>query len=235
MGEIGTEKELLAELIHEKNKGSKSPLIKLSLSQKMSSNEIKKLLFGQERGASTVELAAQSGLLEQAKGGSIFIDNLESLPEETLKVLASKHFSRLGSSILSPIEVQLIGGGSPSLAKKKKPVFDFFSEVLIEVPALRDRTSDLPTLVNHFFEKYSDQYGRELKITAPVLEALISYPWPGNTKQLEALIERIFLACPSSEIKPEDLPIDILLKTAGNIGGSFVASFEKKYIKKTCF
>ena len=231
LGEAGTEKELLAELIHNKTKGSKVPFNKLSLSQRMSPTEISILLFGQEKGASTIELSAKSGLLEQAKGGTLFIDNLECLPAEILKVLVSQQFSRIGSTVFIPIEAQIIGGSSTDLATTNKPVFDFFAEILIDVPPLRNRISDIPLLVKHFFEKYSDRYGKEVKITNAVLDALTSYPWPGNITQLKSLIEKTFLAHQSQEIVLDDLPIDILLKTSESIGNTYISTFEKQYVR----
>lgn len=231
LGETGTEKELLAELIHRKSSRSSSPFLRVDLSKDLPLPQIKTMLFGREKGSSTVELSAQSGLLEQAKDGSVFINNLEALPEEILKVFSSKQFSRQGSETLIPMQSRLIGAGAPNLAQKNKSAFDFFSEALIEIPPLRKRTSDLPLLVNHLFEKYSDQYRKELRITAPVMEILTGYSWPGNLAELEILIEQLFLVCPPGEVELEDLPLDLLLKGRESLGSNLVSAFEKEYIR----
>lgn len=232
LGEPGTEKELVASIIHSQSKRSDFPFKLVSLSQEMSLPEIKSLLFGKEKGASTVEIAAQSGLLEEAKEGSIFIDNLERLPKEIFKAIAAQKFARLGSATSIPLEARLMGGASPDFANRNKEAFDFFSEVLIEIPPLRERISDLPLLVNYFLEKQSAQYKKEIKIPPSVLDVLTSYSWPGNIQELEGLIKLVFLSSRSEEINLEDLPLDILLKAPGSLGSDFLSTFEKEYVRR---
>ncbi|KPJ69534.1 hypothetical protein AMJ44_03475 [candidate division WOR-1 bacterium DG_54_3] len=231
-GEVGTEKEPLARMIHEKSERSDFPFRAFCLSQEMSPFEIKAVLFGRGKGTSTVDLEAKNGLFEQAKNGTVFINNLESLPEEIFRTISTLKFSRTGS--ISPgilIETHLIGGTTTNLAAKNKELFDFFSAVLIEIPPLRERSSDIPLLVNGFIEKYSTRYAKEIKITPPTLEALTSYSWPGNTQELESLVERLVLACADKQILLEDLPIDILLKTSEGAGSNLMSTFEKEYIQ----
>jgi two-component system response regulator AtoC len=232
LGEAGVEKEAAARILHEKSSRSNFPFLAFSLSEEMPLSKIRNILFGQEKGASTVDLKSQSGILEQSREGTLFIDNLECLPEEIFKAFSSLEFSRTGSSTKSPIQSRLIGGGASDLAVRNKEIFNFFSQILIEIPPLRERISDLPILVNNFIELFSSRYQKELKITPSALSALSDYPWPGNVMELESLIERFFLFPGASrEIRPEDLPLDILLKSSGNIGGDFLSRFEKEYIR----
>ncbi len=231
LGEPGTEREVVAFLIHESSQRSNSPFKKISLFQEMSLLKTKSLFFGQEKGSSTADLAARSGLLEQAKEGTLFINNVESLPAEILKVLSAQTFSRLGSQAKNPIKARLIAASTTDLADKNKAAFDFFSQASIQIPPLRERISDLPLLINHFTDKYSTQYQKEIKFSKATLELLSNYAWPGNTTELEILIERFFLSSLCGEIKPQDLTIDILLKTSENLGSNFVAIFEREYIR----
>lgn len=207
-GEAGTEKELVARIIHEKSGRADLPFRSIHLSYEMSLLEIKSLLFGREKGA---------GLFEQAKSGTVFINNLESLPEEIFKTI--------------PIEARLIGGANSDPSVKNKGFFEFFSAALIEIPPLRERTSDIPLLVNHFLKKLNAQYGIEVKISIPALEALAAYSWPGNTQELESLMERLVLSCANNQISLENLPIDILLETTEGSGSGFISTFEREYIR----
>ncbi|MEE8638521.1 MAG: sigma-54 dependent transcriptional regulator [Candidatus Margulisiibacteriota bacterium] len=231
-GEAGTEKEMVARIIHEKSDRTNFPFRSIYLSHEMSPLETKTMLFGRSKGTTTIDLEAKIGLLEENKNGTLFINNLESLPEEIFKTISSLKFSRLGpSSHPIPLEARLIGGTNTDLTIKNKGLFDFFSAVLIQIPPLRERGSDIPLLANHLIEKYNISYGRAMKITPPALDAFANYPWPGNTQELESLMERLVLSCSNNEIVLEDLPIHILLKTSQGAGSSFISIFEKEYIQ----
>lgn len=232
LGEAGTEKETIARIIHQKSDRAHFPFRSIYLSQERSPREIKAMLFGQGKGSTTIDLEAKVGLLEEAKDGTLFMSNLESLPEDIFKTISSLKFSRLGpSSRPIPIEARLIGGANLDLSLKNKGLFDFFSAVFIEIPPLRERSSDIPLLVNRFIEKQNTRYGKDMKITPPALEALINYSWPGNTQELEYLMERLALACSDHQILLEDLPLHILLKTSQGAGSNFLSTFEKEYIQ----
>ncbi|MFH1347864.1 MAG: sigma-54 dependent transcriptional regulator [Candidatus Margulisiibacteriota bacterium] len=202
MGEPGTEKETVARIIHESSPRSSFPFKTISLSKEMSAQKIKTLFCG---------------VLEEARKGTIFIDNLRSFPEDIF-------------NSLTPVEARLIGGANADISNKKN-LFKFFSEVSIQIPPLRDRSSDLPLLANHFCEKYNMQYNQDAKIDPAVMEALANYSWPGNVKQLESLIERLILSCGTGRITLESLPFDILLESAKSSGRDFIPVFEKEYVQ----
>jgi DNA-binding NtrC family response regulator len=230
LGEAGTEKELVANIIHEQSSRSAFPCKVAHLCPCMTVPQIKALFFGMGKGESVVDLEARSGLFEQAKNGSVFLNNLELLPEEIFKNVCLLEFSRTGSSLKIPIESRLMGGASADLVERNKEIFDFFSEVHIHLPPLRERTSDIPLLANHFCKKYSSRYEKEVKIDPPALEVLTNYSWPGNTHQLEGLMERLILSSATGQIEVEDLPIDILIEGDGSPGSDFISNFEKEYI-----
>jgi len=232
IGAPGTEKETVARLIHDKFEDENAPFGTLNLSPRMSLAKIKKLLFGREKGSTTVDLAAKPGLLEQCKGGTIFINDLDPLPVEIFKILSSGEFERVGGLTKIKIEARLVGAATPNLANRNKEIFEFFSGVLIEVPALKERSSDLPLLINHFLDEYGAQYRKEIKIESAALDALIGYSWPGNTRQLKNVIERLILTSTDNAIGLDDLPLDILLKTTQGAGSGFIAAFEREYIQQ---
>jgi two-component system response regulator HydG len=232
LGEIGTEKESAANMIHQKSKRANLPYRAVSPSQKMSPTEVKRLFFGEGKGSTTVDLEAKTGVFEKAKNGTVLIKNLEALPQDIFKTILSKEFSRLGSMTKIPIEARLIGAAPPALAEKNKEIFEYFSEILIEIPSLRHRSSDIPLLIKHFTEKFGARYKKEVKIEAAAVDALTGYSWPGNTQQMEGLMHRLVLSSAHKEIKLEDLPLDILLKTTQGTGSNFIADFEKEYIRR---
>lgn len=232
VGETGVEKELIARVIHEQSGRASAPFKSFSLSHTMSENLINTLLCGRGKGSSTAELEGKSGLLEEAKRGSLFVDNLEAIPEGSLKVLAGKEFTRVGSQSPIRVDSRFIGGAASSLAEKNKPAFTFFGEKVIEVPALRERVADIPILVDSYLEIFNQKYGREVKLSPSVKEALGNYSWPGNTAQLESLILRFVLA-DANQIELDNLPVEIVLATIEAGGHSFISVFEKEYIHNT--
>jgi DNA-binding NtrC family response regulator len=235
-GEAGTEKETVARLIHEKSQRADCPFKAFYLSKEQSPQQIKAALFGRGKGSSTVDLKSENGLFEQLRDGTIFIGNLESLPEEVFETISKLEFSRLGPKSSTqgiskiPLEARLISGTSYDLAAQNKKVFEFFSEVFIQIPPLRERISDLPLLADYFINQNNNRYGLNVKMTASAVEILTNYPWPGNTAELQALLERLVLCCQDSQITPADLPID-LLKENAEAGSTFIASYEKEYIR----
>ncbi len=239
-GEPGTERTLVAQVIHERSESADLPFRAIHLSRQISALEIKCLLFGREKGASTADLEGRIGLFEEVKNGSLFIDNLESLPEEIFRIISALHFSRVGpgsqareagASTKIPIETRMIGGTSNDLGKMNKDLLEFFSTNQIQLPPLRERSSDIPILANHFMERFNEQYGRDAKISAEVLDTLASYSWPGNTQELQSLLERLVLSCASDQINLEDLPLDILLQTTEGGGSTFLSTFESEYVR----
>ena len=227
-GEVGTEKELTAQLIHHKNFGPDQPFKILNLTQNISQTKLQIQLLGQGSGSNTAELRSSLGLLEETKAGSLLINHLEHLPAKTFATLAIKEFSRSGSNTKIQLTSRLLGTSNIDLAKKNKEIFDFFAGVLIEIPPLRERLADLPLLINHFLNKYNDLYGQEVKIPAEIQNLFSNYNWPGNIQQLEGLIKRLVLIS-DKDVSFNNLPFDILLKSSEPLGSDFVSQFEKVY------
>jgi len=220
LGEPGTEKETVVELIHEKGPRAELPLAYLPLSGKMSALEIKIKLFGAGGGLTTADLKRESGLLEEARGGTLFIDHIEFLPPDVLSA--------------QTCDARLIAGSSQlELADKSKELFDLFSEAIFVLPPLRERISDLPLLVEYFLGKFNEQYGREIDdVSNEAMEIFSNYAWPGNTQELAVLLERLVIITNSNKISQKDLPLDLLLKSGEVHGSDYLSLFEKEYIQK---
>jgi DNA-binding NtrC family response regulator len=216
LGEPGTERGAVAELIHEESSRAQLPMRSLILTPGMTGAVIKDLVFSSEKGSTTADLKKETGVLDEARGGTVFIDHVEYLPA--------------GLFTGKTIESRLIAGGPPDLADRSKETFEFFSAALITLPPLRERISDLPLLINHFAQLYSEEYGREITGVAPEVEEIFSnYSWPGNTAQLSAVIRNLVLHAGTNRIKSHDLPLDLLLKSSGASGADYFSSFEKAY------
>lgn len=220
LGEPGTEKEIVAELIHTGSPRAASPFRVYDLSAQLSPSEIRTNLFGMGKGSTTIELEKISGLFEEARGGTVFLNHIEYLPPDL--------------TAFQTVEARLIAGSNlAEFPEKSRESFDFFSEVLITLPPLRERTSDLPLLIKYYLDKFSEKYGKEGMEISPEAEELFSnYAWPGNTEELESLLERLVITAPDAKINTADLPFDLLLKSPGAPGSDYLSAFEKDYIQK---
>jgi DNA-binding NtrC family response regulator len=220
LGEPGTEKETVASIIHHKSPRSDNPLRFLNLSSRMTAGEIRNRILGQGKGSTIVELERMNGLAEEARGGTLFINSAEYLPPMAEDLAAAN--------------LRLIGGSSVlDLADRSRELFNYFSEVLIVLPPLRERISDLPLLINYYLEVFNETYGREVKGVAPEVEDILSlHSWPGNIAELEGLLEKIMITIDSEQIGAENLPLDLLVKSAGTPGANYTSVFEQRYVRR---
>ncbi|OGB89642.1 hypothetical protein A2625_05870 [candidate division WOR-1 bacterium RIFCSPHIGHO2_01_FULL_53_15] len=216
LGEPGTEKDAVAELIHE-NGRAEFPLLTLNLSPTMSQTGIRTALFGKSSGGTTADLQKKTGLIESARGGTLFLNNVEYLPAGLLA---------------APAEARLIAGSSANLAESSKENYEYFSEVLLGIPPLRERLSDLPLLTKRYLELFGEQYAREVELGPEIEEIFSNYDWPGNTAQLKSLMKRLVINAGSGKITPADLPVDLLLKAPGAPGADYFSNFEREYCRR---
>lgn len=220
LGETGTEKEIVAWLIHEKSQRAEAPFIVLNLSAQMTAKEITLKLFGQGKGSTVVDLEKTPGLLDEARGGTVFINNIEYLPSELLKSFADDLGLIAGSSLVNFTELS-------------QELLAYFAEAKIEIPPLRHRQTDIGLLINYYLEKLGEKHGQEIKPVSPAVEEVFSrFDWLGNTAELKATLERIVLNLSTNTIELTDLPIDLVLKHPGSLGEDCLSNFEKEYINK---
>jgi len=172
-------------------------------------------LFGHEKGAYTGALQRHPGRFELAEGGTIFLDEVGDLPAETqialLRVLQEREFERLGGSQVIRADVRVIAATNRDLRAAiaagsfRSDLFYRLNVFPIRVPPLRERTDDIPLLVEHFIQHYAKRAGKNIStVTENTLELLKSYSWPGNIRELQNVIERSVIVCQTENLSIDD-------------------------------
>jgi DNA-binding NtrC family response regulator len=215
-GESGTGKELVARTIHQKGPGADRPFVAINCGA-MSETLLDSQLFGHRRGAFTGAIADHNGVFQAANGGTLFLDEIAEIPlalqVKFLRAIQEKEVTPLGATRPVKVDVRIIAASNRNLEEEvKKGTFrdDLFyrlNVVPIHLPPLRERREDIPLLIEHLVATFSTEYKVEPKKIAPeALDRLISYPWPGNIRELQNVIERVFALSRSNEITLADLP-----------------------------
>lgn len=215
LGESGTGKELVAQAIHDNSSRSNMPFKAIN-SGGIPENLLESELFGYMKGSFTGAYADRPGLFEMARGGTMFLDEIGELPPvlqvKLLRVVQEKTFRRIGGSEDIKVDVRIISATNQNLEEKVKTgefredLFYRLNVIPIHVPPLRERKEDIPLLTNHFIEKYSREFGKEIRtMSSYALELLVDYAFPGNIRELENIIERSVAMETSNIILPENL------------------------------
>jgi len=217
LGETGTGKELIARAIHTASSRSGRPFVKLNCAA-IPTGLLESELFGHEKGAFTGAIAQRIGRFELADGGTIFLDEVGDIPLELqtklLRVLQEREFERLGSTRTLRTDARLIAATNRDLRemveqrKFREDLFYQLNVFPINVPALRERSEDIPLLVNHFAQRFARRMNRTIEtIPAETMAVLTRYPWPGNIRELQNLIERAVILShgPMLQVPLQDL------------------------------
>jgi DNA-binding NtrC family response regulator len=224
IGESGTGKELIANAIHFNSLRSGSELVKVNCSA-LPKELIEAELFGYVKGAFTGAIQNRSGLVAQAKGGSLMLDEVGEMPIELqpklLRVLEERRFRPVGSTETFEADFRLICATNrePREAIKeglmREDLFYRISTITINVPPLRERAEDLQLLTDFFFHKFKDKYNRPLQgFSQSAYHRVFAHRWPGNVRELQNAIERAVLLAKGTRIEPEDLPFgDQIIET----------------------
>ncbi len=240
-GETGTGKELVARAIHSASPRRAKPLIKLNCAA-LPTNLVESELFGHEKGAFTGATARKPGRFELADGGTLFLDEVGELPLETqaklLRVLQEREFERVGGTAPVRVDVRVIAATNRDLAKLAKEgkfredLFYRLNVFPVRLPALRERPGDVQLLVRHFVAKFAARMGKRIEgVGSAMLDSLTAYPWPGNIRELENVIERAVILSdgPELEIDPEMLSL-ASDELAPVVGGQSLNSVERDHI-----
>jgi formate hydrogenlyase transcriptional activator len=220
LGETGTGKELIARSVHNLSSRLGRPFIKLNCAS-IPVGLLESELFGHERGAFTGAVAQKMGRFELANKGTLFLDEVGDIPLELqaklLRVLQEQEFERLGGNHTYKVNVRLIAATHRDLALMiKQGIFreDLYYRLKvfpIQLPALRQRTEDIPQLVWHFTSLYARRMNKRInEIPAETMKSMIQYPWPGNVRELQNFIERSVILSPHLVLRAPILEIDPL-------------------------
>jgi PAS domain S-box-containing protein len=213
-GETGTGKELIARAIHKRSQRSGRTFVKVSCAA-IPHSLIASELFGHEKGAFTGALQRRLGRFELAEGGTIFLDEIGELPAEMqialLRVLQEREFERVGGNQSIRADVRIIAATHRDLPEVivtggfRSDLFYRINVFPIEIPPLRERREDIPMLVRYFIDRYARKAGKQIRsVSNKTLELLQSYPWPGNIRELQNVIERSVIVCDTENFSVDE-------------------------------
>jgi len=223
-GESGTGKEMVARLLHHWSSRRSKPFVPVSCAI-LSETLIESELFGHERGAFTNAIKERPGRFELADGGTLFLDDIDDVPlsmqVKLLRVLQTRTVERLGAVRSIPVDVRVLTGSKRDLRQLvaegtfREDLLYRLNVIPVQLPPLRERTEDIPLLIDHFFGRYFRARGKEAKPMSPaMLEAFMRYPWPGNVRELENACERIAQTCICDSVVAGCVPASILFHRA---------------------
>jgi len=221
MGESGTGKQILARYIHKKSGLADRPFVTVDLAA-IPETLVESTLFGHEKGSFTGAYRQHLGKFELADGGTLFLDEIGNLPLELqgklLRAIQESEIERVGSTKTIRVNVRLISATNVDLADAvqkghfREDLYYRLNVIPIKLPPLRERTADLPQLVEFFLQRYNRRFNKNVRqISQAAIEMLSSYEWPGNIRELENLIERMIALSDGDTILPESIPLEYTL------------------------
>ena len=218
-GESGTGKELIAKSIHYNSLRKKGPLVTVNCGA-IPMQLIESELFGHEKGAFTDAKEMKTGKFEQASDGTLFLDEIGELPLDAqvklLRVLEDRKIIRIGGNREIPVNIRLISATNKNLFEMvqnnmfRLDLYYRLNIFTVNMPPLRERSEDIPLLVDHFIRKYNEPF--HTKVTGcskEALAALCAYSWPGNIRDLENAVQSALIVCKTGQLQPDHLPLRI--------------------------
>jgi formate hydrogenlyase transcriptional activator len=214
LGETGTGKELVARAIHKRSQRASRAFVNVNCAA-IPRDLIASELFGHEKGAFTGAIQRRLGRFELAEGGTIFLDEIGDLPAETqvalLRVLQEREFERVGGSHPMQVDVRVIAATNCNLQAAiaagtfRSDLFYRLNVFPLEMPPLRDRRGDIPLLVEYFVDRYASKAGKKIRsVHRKTLDLLQAYPWPGNIRELQNVIERSVIVCEAETLTVDE-------------------------------
>jgi PAS domain S-box-containing protein len=244
-GETGTGKELIARALHSGSRRKDKPLIKINCAA-LPAGLVESELFGHEKGAFTGAIARRVGRFELAQGGTIFLDEIGELPADAqaklLRVLQEREFERVGGSAPIKVDVRVLAATNRDLLKAvaeksfREDLYYRLSVFPLHLPALRDRTEDIPPLVRFLVNKFAVRIGKRVEdVSKETMRRLLGYRWPGNVRELENVLERAVILAngPTLEIGVDLLgapSADAAAEPPGPAGAATLEATERAHI-----
>lgn len=245
-GESGTGKELVARAVHEYSESQDEPFVAINCSG-FQENLLESELFGHVKGAFTGAVRDKEGFFEIAGEGTLFLDEISEMPpalqSKLLRVLEQREFYRVGGTKPIPMHARIIAATNRNLKAMvqsgnfREDLFYRIAVFEIDLPPLKERASDIILLVEYFIRKFNKELKTKYIGTKPeVLQALMSYPWPGNIRELRNVIERAMILCNGRQITLDGLPRQITGERTAHINNQnlkeAVRSFERNFIRQ---
>ena len=214
-GESGVGKELVARLIHDKGPRADKPFIPVNCGA-IPGELMESEFFGHKKGSFTGAVADKDGLFQAANGGTLFLDEVADLPlhmqVKLLRVIQEKSVRPIGTQKETPVDVRILSATHKDLAalvetgEFRQDLFYRINVIELHVPSLRERSEDIPTLANHILERLAEQSGLPTpNLSKEAVNALLAYPFPGNVRELENILERAITLCEGNVIQEADL------------------------------
>ncbi|MDF1563395.1 MAG: sigma-54 dependent transcriptional regulator [Deltaproteobacteria bacterium] len=224
-GESGTGKEVVASALHEQSDRREKPFIRINCAA-IPRELMEAELFGHEKGAFTGAVASKPGRFELADGGTLFLDEIAEIPPEMqvkiLRAIQESEFERVGGVKTLQVDVRLIAATNRDIEAEiaagrfREDLYYRLNVVPLDLPPLRGRRDDIPFLVRSFVERFNERLGLEVSgVDDAAMDLLQRYPWPGNIRELENVMERTFLFLDGDTIGPADLPDSIRARAEG--------------------
>jgi DNA-binding NtrC family response regulator len=237
VGETGTGKELIAQLVHSNSPRSQGPFIRLNCAA-LAEGVLESELFGHEQGAFTSAHRLRRGRFELADGGTIFLDEIGDISPRVqvalLRVLQEREFERIGGSATIRVDTRVIAATHrdiPRLVREDRFREDLYyrlNVVVIQVPPLRERPQDVLPLARHFIAKHCPSERPRPSISPLLAERLVSYSWPGNVRELENLIQRALIMSHEPELVLEDFCFTLAVREeAEDAGNTFISRLRR--------
>jgi two-component system response regulator PilR (NtrC family) len=251
-GESGTGKELVAREIHDQSERRDQPFVAVNCGA-IPENLLESELFGHVKGAFTGAVQNKPGLFETAHHGTLFLDEVGELPGslqvKLLRVLQEKCLRRVGGTSDHQVDVRIVAATNRRLEEEvgagrfREDLYYRLNVIQIELPPLRDRSEDIPLLIQHFVEKYAQELGKNVRsVSDAAMERVLRYEFPGNVRELENMVERAVALSQSEVIEPANLPPTILegrerttrtqLPLVGTNLDGLVADFERRLLRE---
>ena len=241
LGETGTGKEVFARAIHQASPRRKQEFVALNCSS-FTRELLESELFGHKAGAFTGAVKDKKGLLEEANGGTVFLDEIGELPLELqaklLRVLENGEYIKLGDTKTHRVNVRVIAATNRNLQQDataglfRSDLYFRLSVFSLSLPPLRERTADIPLLAEHFAAFFAERTNKKTpRLSKDYIRLLQQYSWPGNIRELKNILERSLILADNNELQPEHLPADLVSHSPDS--SSFdLASAEKAHIRK---
>ncbi|MCH8325269.1 MAG: sigma-54-dependent Fis family transcriptional regulator, partial [Bacteroidetes bacterium] len=219
-GESGTGKEVVAQAIHKVSNNSEKPFIAINCPS-LQENLLESELFGHVKGAFTGAINDKIGFMEAAGKGTIFLDEISEIPislqGKLLRVLEEKEFYRVGGTKKYTLKARIIAATNKNLkdsikiGKFREDLFYRIAVFEIEMPSLRQRSEDIPLLIDFFLKKFNNEMKKKyIGVSSEAMKAMLNYDWPGNIRELRNVIERAMILCENKTININGLPSNII-------------------------